>query len=858
VGTEVTMLVPFQLVGMACAPPKVIVLVPCVVPKFAPEIVTAVPTTPELGLRLVILGAGTVTVKVEPLLAWPPTVTTTLPVAAPAGTGTTMLVPLQLVAAACTPAKVIVLVPCVVPKFAPVIVTAVPITPELGLKLVILGAGTVTVKAEPLLAWPPTVTTTLPVTAPVGTGTTMLVPLQLVGMACTPPKVTVLVPCVAPKFAPVIVTAVPTTPELGLRLVMLGAGVVTVKFDPLLAWPPTVTTTLPVTAPVGTGTTMLVPLQLVGMACTPPKVTVLVPCVVPKFAPVIATAVPTTPELGLKLVMLGPGLVIVKLDPLLAWPPTVTTTLPVTAPAGTGTTMLDPFQLVGAACIPPKVTVLVPCVVPKFAPVIVTAVPITPELGLRLVMLGAGVVTVKFDPLLAWPPTVTTTLPVTAPVGTDVTMLAPFQLVGMACTPPNVTVLVPCVVPKFAPLIVTAVPTTPELGLKLVMLGPGLVIVKLDPLLVWPPTVTTTLPVTAPAGTGTTTLAPLQLVGMACTPPKVTVLVPCVVPKFAPVIVTAVPITPELGLRLVMLGAGVVTVKFDPLLAWPPTVTTTLPVTAPVGTGATMLVPLQLVGMACTPPKVTVLVPCVVPKFAPEIATAVPTTPELGLKLVMLGPGLVIVKLEPLLVWPPTVTTTLPVTAPAGTDVTMLVPFQLVGTACTPPKVIVLVPCLAPKFAPLIVTAVPITPELGLKLVILGAGTVTVKAEPLLACPPTVTTTLPVTAPVGTDVTMLVPLQLVAAACIPPKVTVLVPCVAPKFAPVIVTAVPITPELGLKLVMLGAGVVTVKFDPLLACPLTVTTTLPVTAPAGTGATMLVPFQLVGMACAPPKVIVLVP
>jgi hypothetical protein len=116
---------------------------------------------------------------------------------------------------------------------------------------------------------------------------------------------------------------------------------------------------------------------------------------------VIVTAVPTTPELGLKLVMLGPGLVIVKLKPLLAWPPTVTTALPVTAPAGTGTTMLAPLQPVGAACIPPKVTVLVPCVAPKFAPEIVTAVPTTPELGLKLVMLGPGLVTVKLDPLLA-------------------------------------------------------------------------------------------------------------------------------------------------------------------------------------------------------------------------------------------------------------------------------------------------------------------------------------------------------------------------------------------------------------------------------------------------------------------------
>src|SRR5437879_9844352 len=82
---------------------------------------------------------------------------------------------------------------------------------------------TVTVNSAPLLGTPPTVTITLPVVAPVGTETMMLVLLQLVGVAVVPLKRTVLVPCVAPKFAPVIVTAVPTGPEVGDRLVMLGA-----------------------------------------------------------------------------------------------------------------------------------------------------------------------------------------------------------------------------------------------------------------------------------------------------------------------------------------------------------------------------------------------------------------------------------------------------------------------------------------------------------------------------------------------------------------------------------------------------------------------------------------------------------
>jgi hypothetical protein len=48
---------------------------------------------------------------------------------------------------------------------------------------------------------------------------------------------------VAPKLAPPIVTGVPTAPDAGERLMMPGP-VLTVKLTPLLARPPTVTTTL--------------------------------------------------------------------------------------------------------------------------------------------------------------------------------------------------------------------------------------------------------------------------------------------------------------------------------------------------------------------------------------------------------------------------------------------------------------------------------------------------------------------------------------------------------------------------------------------------------------------------------------
>jgi hypothetical protein len=271
-----------------------------------------------------------------------------------------MLVALQLVAVVAVPLNLTVLVPWVAPKFAPAIVTLAPTNPDVGLKLVMLGPGEVTVKLTPLLATPPTVTMTFPVVAPAGTGVTMLVALQLVGVAVIPLNLTVLAPCVAPKFVPVIVTEAPNAPVVGFRLVIVGGGIVTVKLTPLLATPPTVTTTFPVVAPVGTVATMLVALQLVAVAAIPLNVIVLVLCDAPKFVPVIVTLAPTNPEAGFKPVILGPVELIVKLTPLLATPPTVTTTFPVVAPVGTVATMLVALQFVAVAAVPLNLTVLVP------------------------------------------------------------------------------------------------------------------------------------------------------------------------------------------------------------------------------------------------------------------------------------------------------------------------------------------------------------------------------------------------------------------------------------------------------------------------------------------------------------------
>jgi hypothetical protein len=433
------------------------------------------------------------------------------------------------------------------------------------------------------------------------------------------------------------------------------------------------------------------------------------------------TDVPTTPEVGLRLVILGGGAVTVKFTPLLDIPATDTRTFPVVAAVGTGNTMLVALQEVGVAVVPLNVTVLAPCTDPKPVPETVTTAPTSPDVGLMLVMLGGR--TVKFTTLLATPPTLTPTLPVDA-VGTVAMMLVALQLAAVAATPLNDTVLVPWVVPKLVPLIVTDVPICPDVGLTLVIVGVGRT-VKATALLARPPTVTTMLPVVAPAGTGTTMLEVLHEVGVAAVPLNVTVLVPWAAPKVEPIRVIKVPTAPEAGPMLLMFGA---TAKFTPLLATPPTMTTTLPVVAPDGTGTTMLVAAQLTGTDVVPLKLMKLDPCTEPKPVPVIVTEVPTGPDDGLTFVITGLGGITVKFTPLLGVPPTVTMTLPVVAD-GTTATIVVSLQLDTLACEPLKETVLVPCAAPKPVPEIVTNVETVPDVGFRLVILGLALRTVIVE---------------------------------------------------------------------------------------------------------------------------------
>jgi hypothetical protein len=122
-----------------------------------------------------------------------------------------------------------------------------------------------------------------------------------------------------------------------------------------------------------------------------------------------------------------------------------------------------------AALVPLNFTALAPV---KFAPVIVTLVPIGPLVGVKLVIDGAGAVTVNEVALVAVPPAVVTLIvPVVAPLGAvAVIWVDEFTVNVVALVPLNFTAVAPV---KFAPVIVTLVPMFPLVGEKLAMLGTG-------------------------------------------------------------------------------------------------------------------------------------------------------------------------------------------------------------------------------------------------------------------------------------------------------------------------------------------------------------------------------------------------
>jgi len=102
----------------------------------------------------------------------------------------------------------------------------------------------------------------------------------------------------------------------------------------------------------------------------------------------------------------------------------------------------------------------------------------------------------------------------------------------------------------------------------------------------------------------------------------------------------------------------------------------------------------------------------------------------------------------------------LPVVAPSGTVVEIVVDVELVTVADTPLNVTEFELVGDVKLVPVIVTGVPAGPAGGDAPVIVGEGTI-VNGDPLLAgSPGIVTTTFPLVAPLGTMIQIWLALQL--------------------------------------------------------------------------------------------------
>ena len=148
------------------------------------------------------------------------------------------------------------------------------------------------------LTRPPTVTTTLPLVAPAGIGTTMLLADHDVGAAAVPLNVTVWCPW-SSRIRAADRDDGPTGPLDGEKVVMTG-GTITVYGSALLARPPTVTTTLPVVAPAGNRTTMLSRTMNSALRqCLEGDGAAAL--LAPKVLPLMATAVATGPLEGERL-----------------------------------------------------------------------------------------------------------------------------------------------------------------------------------------------------------------------------------------------------------------------------------------------------------------------------------------------------------------------------------------------------------------------------------------------------------------------------------------------------------------------------------------------------------------------------
>jgi hypothetical protein len=242
--------------------------------------------------------------------------------------------------------------------------------------------------------------------------------------------------------------------------------------------------------------------------------------------------------------------------------------------------------------------------------------------------------TVKLVVLVAEPAGVVTLIgPVVAVDGTVAVIWVAEFTTNVAATLLNVTAVAPV---KFVPVIVTDVPTGPNVGVNDVIVGGGTVkLVRLDP--VPPGAVTLIGPVVAVAGTvAVICVAEFTVNVVAATLLNVTAVAPV---KFVPVMVTDVPASPDVGVNDVIVGQvpppGTVKVPKESVPS--AFVTSTAPVVVPVPTTAVIEVGESILNEAALVLLISTSVTLGLLKFVPVMVTTHPTGPLVGEIFVIVG-----------------------------------------------------------------------------------------------------------------------------------------------------------------------------------------------------------------------------
>ncbi len=216
--------------------------------KFVPVIVTLVPAGPVEGVKLAIVGAATNPNEALDVAVPPGVVTEIVPLVVPGATTAVICVNESTEKlAAGVPLNWTTVAPV---RFVPVIVTLVPVPPLPGRNPPIVGAGMM-VKLPAEVAVPPgVVTDTVPLVVPAATTAVICVAESTENDAAAVPWNETADAFV--KAVPVIVTLVPASPLVGVKLEIAGAAI-TVKAPADVARPPDVVTEMvPLVVPEAT------------------------------------------------------------------------------------------------------------------------------------------------------------------------------------------------------------------------------------------------------------------------------------------------------------------------------------------------------------------------------------------------------------------------------------------------------------------------------------------------------------------------------------------------------------------------------------------------------------------------------